>query len=217
MAACGIVIIGDKDKAIEGRAKAAKLPFNYADLPAVPYDKTLIVDSGTAVPFDLLPAAWHFLDRWDAACPLYRYKATAGELGSEKERKLTQAIIRDLRVLTHSVELLFVRNNEAGQALIAEWNEQHKPGYDRRLSFLRAFYIVKPVLCALPTSWLSVVEYGNQQDIRREWKRATVSRRPEPLVTVEIEPGQFVKVHKGDEEAALRNHQEKKLHGRAKF
>jgi len=213
----GILIIGDKDKAIEGRAKAAKIPFNYGDFPAIPYDKTLIVESGTAVPFDLLPAAWHFLERWDAACPLYRYKATADSLGNEKERRRTQEIVKDLRVLTHSVELLFVRNNDTGRALIDEWNEQHKPGYDKRLSFLRAFYIVKPILCALPTSWLSVVEYSNQQEIRRERRAPIAPRQGVPFVRVELEPGQFVKVYAGDEEKALREYQERKANGRAKF
>jgi hypothetical protein len=213
----GILIIGDKDKTIEGRAKAAKIPFNYGDFPAIPYDKTLIVESGTTVPFDLLPAAWHFLERWDAACPLYRYKATADSLGSEKERIKTASIVRDLRVLTHSVELLFVRNNETGRALIDEWNEQHKPGYDKRLSFLRAFYIVKPILCALPTSWLSVVEYSNQQEIRRERRASTSARQGVPFVKLELEPGRFVKVYAGDEEKALREYQERKTNGRAKF
>jgi len=217
MTSCGILIIGDKDKTIEGRAKAAKIPFNYGDFPAVPYDKTLIVESGTAVPFDLLPAAWHFLERWDAACPLYRYKATAEVLGNEKERRRTQEIVKDLRVLTHSVELLFVRNNDAGRALIDEWNEQHKPGYDKRLSFLRAFYIVKPILCALPTSWLSVVEYSNQQEIRRERRAPIAPRQGVPFVKVELEPGQFVKVYAGDEEKALKQYQERKANGRAKF
>lgn len=213
MASCGIVIIGDKDATIEGRAKAAGLSVRYEDAPCIPFDKTLIVESGTSVPFALLNAAWHFLDRWDAATPFWRYSQTAEKLGTAEERQRTQKVIRDLRVLTHAVELLFVRNNDAGNELINTWQAEHKEGDDKRLSFLRAFYTVKPRLCVLPTAWLNDVEFAQRQDMARRSKRQ-VNVKATPLVKVELAPGQFVKVHKGDEQKAIADYQRRMNHGR---
>jgi len=210
----GVLIIGDRDKLIEGRARNAGLKFNYGDTLAIPYTKTLIVESGTAVPWELLPAAWHFLDRWDAAVPFWRYGQTAAQLGDEADRRRTKAAIRDLRVLTHSVELLFVRDNDAGQSLIAAYANELTGG-DKRLAFLRALYTAKPRLCVLPTSWLNLTEYHNKQDIYSS--RRMPVRNTAPLVKVEVEPGRFVRVHKGDEARVLTAYQETKTHGRAKF
>jgi hypothetical protein len=211
----GVLIIGDKDKTIEGRARNAGLKFNYGDTPAIPYAKTLIVESGTAVPWDLLPAAWHFLDRWDAAVPFWRYGQTAAQLGDEADRRHTKDVIRDLRVLTHSVELLFVRDNEAGQSLITAYANELATGGDKRLAFLRALYTTKPRLCVLPTSWLNLTEYHNKQDIYSSRRMPT--RNTAPLVKVEVEPGRFVRVHQGDEDRVIAAYQETKTHGRAKF
>ena len=205
----GILVIGEKDNLIDGRAKSARLSVEYATEPSVPFAKTLIVASGTSVPFGLLNAAWHFLDRWDAAVPFWRYGMTADKLGTAEERAQTKAVIRDLRVLTHAVELVFVRNNDAGNALISTWNAEQG---DRRLAFLRAMYTVKPMVCVLPTAWLHDVEFHNKQDMMR---RRPIQRTTE-LVKVEIEPGRFVKVHKGDEQKVIDAHLERKKHERIK-
>ena len=196
MTGVGIVVIGEGDKVIQGRAKAARIPLQYTDTPCIPFAKTLIVESGTKVPFAMLEPAWHFLERWDAAIPLYRYTFTADKLGTAEERKRTKAVIRDLRVLTHATQLLFVRNNDVGNMLIDTWNVECVDGADKQLAFLRALYTVKPRLCVLPTAWLNEVEYQQKQDIMQRGRPQQDGR---PLVRVEIEPGRFVKVHKGDE------------------
>lgn len=193
----GILLLGS-DPVINGRAKAAGLPVQTGGTPSLPFDKTLIVAPGTRVPFDLLPAAWGFLDQWDAAVPLYRYDMTAAQVGTEAERAATQAVIRDLRVLLHSTELLFVRRNEAGQALLAAWLEEMGQGQDKRLAFLRALYRVKPCLCVLPVSWL--VPVAPVVSRSRPVKSPNAGK---PLVRLELAPGRYVKVHKGDEERAL--------------
>lgn len=195
----GIVLYGGDDEAIAGRAKAARLKFGQRDQAPgeLPYDKTLLVAAGTRVPWDLLPAAWHFLDRWDAAVPLWRYGKTAEDVGTPGERQATRAVVRDLRVLLHSVELLFVRRNEAGRALVTTWVEETKQG-DPRLAFLRAMYQVKPKLCVLPISWLAEVQSRSRQDVYRSGRRSPNAGAP--LVTVELEPGRFVKCHAGDED-----------------
>lgn len=199
----GIVLYGGDDEAIAGRAKAARLKFGQRDQAPgeLPYDKTLLVAAGTRVPWDLLPAAWHFLDRWDAAVPLWRYGKTAQDVGTPEEREATRAVVHDLRVLLHSVELLFVRRNATGKALVAAWvQELGSDGADRRLAFLRAVCQVKPRLCVLPTSWLAEVHAASRQALHGRLRPANAGA---PLVTIELEPGRLVKCHAGDEEKVL--------------
>jgi hypothetical protein len=201
----GIVLTG-ADKNIQARARAANLPVTVDAAMPLAYDKTLFVAPGTRVPWDLLPAAWHFLERWDAAVPLWRYGVNAADVGSKEERARTAAVIRDLRVLLHSVELLFVRDNEDGRALMAAYWTERQNGTDNRLSFLRALYQVKPRLCVLPLSWLA--------DIAHEAASSkAVSRRkpqiPVPLVRVEITPGRYVNCRQGDEEKVLAQFQQR--------
>ena len=154
MTGIGIVIIGGDDKNISAGAKKHGLSCCASNTPVVKYQKTLIVNAGTRVPWDLLPAAWNFLDRWDCAVPLWKYGVTANDIGTSDERKKTRDVIRDLRVLLYSHELLFVRKNTVGTEFIDIWNGEDG---DRRLAFLRAYYTIKPVMCVLPTSWLAEI------------------------------------------------------------
>lgn len=203
----GVILTGP-DKTIAAQAEARGLPVQVDPEMPLAYSKTLFVAPGTGVPWDLLPAAWHFLERWDAAVPLWRYGRTANDVGSKEERKRTAAVIRDLRVLLHSVELLFVRNNEQGQALMEAYRAElgdhgGAPLPDARLAFLRALYTVKPCLCVLPTTWLAEIQARAKQDARVLSARGRTMPRG-PLVQVEIAPGQFVKCHPGEEERVLR-------------
>lgn len=193
----GIVLVG-RDELTETRAKRFGLQLELtAELPAtLPFRKTLVVEAGVRVPFDYLPAAWQLLDRWDAAVPFWKYTETATQIGTDTDREATRVVIRDLRVLLHAVEFMFLQRSEAGNELWATWLEELKVGGDRRLAFLRAYYRVKPKLCVLPTSWLvpaalPVIEVK---------KKPRSARR---LVRVELAPGRFVQVHRGDEERVL--------------
>jgi hypothetical protein len=196
----GILVVGKEDMSPYSRAKSKGLELAQTDQASIYFDKTLIVAYGTRVPWDLLPAAWHFLDKWDAAVPLWRYGITAKDVGDDKERKLTKEVIGDLRVPLHSCELLFVRRSELGTELIETWLQEIKEGGDKRLAFLRALHLVKPFLCVLPASWLADVrEYDRQATRRTHAARGTGV----PLVSVEIAPGQFVKCHQGDEDKVI--------------
>lgn len=194
----GLLIIGKQDKAAEGGARRGGLGIEYGQAPALPFDKTLIVQSGTRVPWGLVPAAWHFLERWDAAVPLWRYGQTAADVGTPAERKQTAAVVRDLRVLLHSVELLFVRDNDDGRALVECYRRELVDSSEPRLAFLRALYQVKPRLCVLPTSWLAEVAARSRQDAVARQGRPRDQRGP--LVAVEIAPGRSVRCYAGDEE-----------------
>jgi len=199
----GILLHGNSDVVIEKRGKAAGLKVQSIVFPPheLPYEKTLIVQAGTRVPWDLLPAAWNFLERWDVAVPLWRYGVLAADVGSPEERQATQAIVRDLRVLLHSYELLFVRRSEAGIQLVEQWWKECSGGCDKRLAFLRAFYIVKPRLCVLPTTWLAQIK--EQEKVVVDRGRVTTRHVHDNMIRLEISPGRFVKVRAGNEAAVL--------------
>ena len=61
----GIVLSGP-DKGIEAKAKNLGLGVTIDPELPMAFPKTLFVEPGTRVPWDLLSAAWHFLERWDA-------------------------------------------------------------------------------------------------------------------------------------------------------
>ncbi|MBN1956193.1 MAG: hypothetical protein JW900_14265 [Anaerolineae bacterium] len=193
----GIVLLGP-DKANEAKARSLGVEVAVDPQMMLAWDKVLILTPGTRVPWDLLPAAWHFLERWDAAAPLWRYGVTAADVGTKEERKGTAAVVRDLRVLLHSVELLFVRDNEDGRALMEAYREELKAGSERRLAFLRAYYRVKPRLCVLPTTWLAEVDQRSKQDARAHVLGPP--KRDGRLVRLEVEPGRWVKCFEEDAE-----------------
>jgi hypothetical protein len=194
----GILLLG-KDDVIESRARRAGTAVQYGDSPSLPFEKTLITVPGTRVPWDLLPTAWDLLEHWDAMVPLWCYNTTAANVGSEEECKTTKSIVRDLRVLLHAYELLFIRKNAAGSALMETWKREMEGGGEKRLAFLRALYQVKPRLCILPTSWLVNVRSVSLHTLSRG-RIGPAHNKVKPLVLVELEPGRFVKCHIGDEE-----------------
>lgn len=195
----GIVLLGE-DEQIEARARNHNLRVLVDPQMGMPWDKVLYTEPGIEIPWDLLPAAWHFLKRWDAAVPLWRYSVNACDVGSKEERKCTKEMVRDLRVLLHAVELLFVRDSEMGKALLNAY--RHELGTsenkrNKRLAFLRAYYEVKPRLCVLPRTWLAQVYARSKMDAKASMgARQTASK----LVQVELQPGRFVQCQPGDEE-----------------
>lgn len=203
----GIVLRG-KDEVIEAQARKHRLPVKANDGYEIPFEKTLFVDAGTRIPWDLLPAAFHFLERWDAAVPLWTYGELAEDQGTATERKATKEVIPDLRVMLHAVELVFARKQGAGQDLMYAWQEELERGKDKRLAFLRAVGRVKPRLCVLPVTWLASVRSSSQQALARG--RGMSRNAGKPLVRVELEPGRYVKCHEGDEEKVLAHFERQK-------
>lgn len=203
----GLVLTGN-DRGIRRRAKGKGLSVVHDPEMGLAFDKTLFVAPGTEVPWDLLPAAWHFLERWDAAVPLWRYGMNAADVGSKAERERTEEVVRDLRVLLHAVELLFVRDNDDGRALLEAYHEEMEDSKERRLAFLRALYRTKPRLCVLPRSWLAKIFERSKLDARATRGKYKGVRHTGPkLVTVEIAPGRFVKCNPGDEEQVRATYQ----------
>lgn len=196
----GIVIRQDS-AVVRGKAKKLGLAVKVSDGWLLPWSKTLFLINSEAAPWDLLSFGFEFLDKWDAAVPSWEL---AEGLGTAEERQRTEKIALDLRQPTYEPRLLFVRDNPAGRELLGAWRAECGEGDDEHLAFLRAVHLVKPKLCVLPSTWLAKMERRTQQFLTRLARR----RRPttpssRPLVTVELEPGRFVKCHKGDEERVL--------------
>jgi len=195
----GIVLRRDDPVA---RSKAAKcgIGIEVRDDWVLPWERTLFIAPGTCVPWDLVAVGFEFLARWDAAAPFWRAGALAKDLGTPAERERTESIVHDLRVQVYSHELLFVRASDAGRAMLDEWRKECADG-DERLAFVRALYIVKPRFCVLPRLWLADIEQRAAGDRVALQRRSAA--RSEPLITVEIQPGRFVKCHARDKEKVI--------------
>lgn len=182
------------DGEIESRAKRHGLEVTISNGWGIAYERTLIVSPGVRVPWDMIDAGFHFLERWDAAAPLWRYGTLDVDVGGPADQERTRALVRDLRVPLYAPELLFVRQSEDGQRLMEAWQEE---GGDMRLGFLRALYRVKPLFCALPRGWMELA--------RMPLPSARAARQAEPrtangLIKVEVLPGRYVRCRPGDEE-----------------
>ena len=184
------------------RAKKAGLALAITDSWDLPYGRTLFAAPGTIIPWDLIPAGMHFLERWDVAAPLWRYGVLAKDQGTPSDQKRTEAVIRDLRVLLYAHELLFVRDSPDGRRFLETWRAEcgdgNGTGSDERLAFLRALYLVKPLFCALPRSWLADLQKRAEQDARTARSRAMSHQQV--MVRVQIGPNVFVSCPEGQEE-----------------
>jgi len=189
------------DVAAERKARGMGLAVETTAEWRIPWAQTVIVSPAVRIPWDLLDAGLYFVERWDAAAPLWRYGVLAADVGTQAERERTEAVCLDLRAPLFAPELLFVRDSEAGRALLRTWREECTPGWDERLAFLRALHVAKPMFCALPRSWLIDVQQRSQIDARSV---RPATRAAGGLVRVEIAPGRFVRCHTGEEEKVKR-------------
>jgi len=194
---CGILTMGRSIR-ISSSARRLGLQLQQGREWAPAWERTLFVSGGYTVPWDLLPSGFHFLRRWDAAAPLWRYGVLAKDVGTPAERKRTKKVTLDLRIPLCEPGLLFIRSSEAGRALLERWRAECQQGSDERLAFLRALHIVKPKFCALPRSWLAEEAQRAKQDARAA--TSMMRRGIFSLVRVEISPGRFVKCRAGDED-----------------
>ncbi len=185
MSETGILLqVPDKQTLLS--ANRAGLPVAIGELVPVPFERTLIVAPAIEIPWDLLAAGFRFLERWDAAAPLWRYGVLAKDIGAPAERVRTEALTLDLRVPVYACELLFVRDSPEARRLLEVWQAERQYGPDSRLAFLRALYRVKPLFCALPRGWLREAAQAVKPAPRRP------SRSAGGLVHVEIAPGRYV-------------------------
>lgn len=153
-AQCGVLIRGgNTEHAEQITRKYGILGTALGDARCV-FARTLIWTPGLRLRYELLPVGFSLLERWDVLVPLASYEEMALDIGDDNDRANTKSVIRDLRVPYYDPRLLFVKNSRAGRDLLACWTIESKLGSDERLAFLRALYHVKPLVLALPKSWL---------------------------------------------------------------
>ena len=116
------------------------------------YARTLIWNPSTFLRLELLQVGFSFLDKWDVACPI-NYEVLISQIGTDEERALTKSVIHDLRVPVYDTRLMFVRRNEITSQLIDLWMGEVEDGHDEQLAFVRALYVVRPLILALPATW----------------------------------------------------------------
>jgi hypothetical protein len=208
----GIVIRQD-EKAIHQLAKRQNMEVLAQEGYGLPWPRTLFLDPSIHVPWGLLNAGMDFLDNWEAAAPVWSYETLIADVATGTERRITEALIGDLRVPMYATELLFVRDGEGGRALLAAWQEEivAVPGGDARVAFSRALYRVKPLFVQLPRSWLTTAKEAKpQRPVAPQATQAATSaperpRRPtsalrNDLVRVEVAPGRWVRCVPGNED-----------------
>lgn len=103
-------------------------------------------------------AAISWLKAWEIAAPFRPYSHLAQDEGTEACRALTLPYIKDLRQPVYDSRMVFIREDgEKVQEFLAVWELERAKcecpdGCD--LSFLRAVWIVKPLILALPAGWV---------------------------------------------------------------
>jgi len=145
---CAVLCLGSPPENI----RALKVPVETGDKPRIVDTYTLIWDPILALRLELVPIGFHLLEKWEVAIPMIDYDYLALDAGTLQERQDTKALIRDLRVPLYDPRLVFVRDCPGGRQFVENWNAEEG---DRRLALLRAVYKTKPLICALPITWIN--------------------------------------------------------------
>lgn len=156
--------------------------------PSIPFERTLIVGPTLTPPWGLVDAGFRFLDRWECAAPLANGLLAEG-IGGPSDQERTRAVVRDLRVLVYCTDLLFLRQCEATERLVETWRAECESGGDERLAFLRALYLVKPLMLALPKTWLAQVSPMPAPVVVNARAHVSGDNR---LIHIQIAPGRSV-------------------------
>lgn len=113
--------------------------------------RNLLWDTTVALLPELALVGFGLLSKgWQLAVPLVDYELLAEAIGSEDERAKTEAIIHDLRVPVYETGVIFARRCPQTRRLLETWQAEG----GGKLAFLRALHQVRPVVLALPCSWV---------------------------------------------------------------
>lgn len=153
---CGILARGSQS-AVEGWLGRYGVRCNLTvagDPLTLPWPRTLLWEPEAKLRVDLLPAGFGFLEKWEVAIPLFDHQTLAAEVGTPEDRARTEAVCRDLRVPLYNPAVIFARDCEGVRALLGAWQLDRAGRTDARLALLRAIYRVRPLILALPKTWI---------------------------------------------------------------
>lgn len=191
----GMVIWGGSMEALRPDAWKHGLDVFEAAQPSLCFDQNVVVRAGARPSWEFVSHGLSYLDRWDMAVPLASYEAMVCDLPGVGEQD--RAELHDLRVPYFDCELVFARQGKAAEVL-AQWANLMGEGVEVHLAFVRALYTVKPLVVALPPSWLDKPAMGVVARVP-----SAVRTRPSAvsgMVEVEIGPKRYVRCY--PEEAA---------------
>lgn len=150
MAGSGIGVWGRPD------AQPQLPDIEFTPLPeklSLPYHLTCLWQPPYKLKTDGLAAGFDLLKVWQVACPLWNYDVLAKDVGSAVAQERTKSVVHDLRIPVYDIRLIFLRRCPETEQLVEQWNEERESGDHDQLTFLRALYIVKPLILALPMTW----------------------------------------------------------------
>jgi hypothetical protein len=123
---------------------------------ALIFQQTMFLKAPAPVRPELFPVGFHLLETWEAAIPLFNYDKLACHVADGVEQGRTKEIVHDLRVPLYDSRLMFVKDCEGGKRLMRAWEDERIGSSNENHALLRAVYRVKPLILALPTTWLGV-------------------------------------------------------------
>ena len=136
---------------------SASAPSAKAKPAMVRGDKALYLADGVSVLPGDIEAAFGWLERWEVAAPLRSYEQLAANFGDPEERAASEALVIDLRQPVYDPRVLFVLRSAQTERLQKAWRQEEREcrceGFCP-LPFLRALWITKPLILALPAGWL---------------------------------------------------------------
>lgn len=147
---CGLVV--------RGPLGPAQTVFRSLDItegePSLAFERTLFWNTSVKFRPELAVTGFRFLERWEIALPLLDYDTLARDLVSQAEAGEVEAVLKCLRVLVYEPRLMFLRRCPAARRLLEAWQERRRRFADDHIAFLVALYEVKPLVLALPASWI---------------------------------------------------------------
>ncbi len=105
-----------------------------------------------------IEAGFRWLETWDVLMPIKSYERLADSYGDTEEQLYTSSIVQDMRQMVYDERVLFVRHGSSADELLAARDIESDcvgPLHDAcPLPMLRAVWSAKPLLLALPESWI---------------------------------------------------------------
>jgi len=174
-----------------------------------PWDETLYVDADTY--FQQSPMeGFNLLKRWDVALAETQTRCLGEGIAGKEECEATAEELGARLLLYHNSGMIFWRKNERTKALFELWGEEWRryQGWDEQVAFLRALMRSEAVFKTLPYTWnhsglnecYMLSHWFGAGDARvdmtqrvRQLRPETPKTRANPMIKIEIGPGQFVR------------------------
>jgi hypothetical protein len=146
---CTIVLNGfipELENLLSNKFPAVPVEPYTGKMPTSP--RFLLWDTRANLRQELILTGFGLLNKWQMACPLLDYDKLAQDVGTAEEREETKAVVHDLRVPAYDDRVMFVRQCRETQRLFELWQN------GTELGLLRALYQSRPIINALPPSWI---------------------------------------------------------------